>query len=236
MIEGFVGGWLFSSLLAVCCVTVSFCSNMLMVQDKVTGAKKDLDITPMKRSVLALSYYISTAAVTLIICGFALAACFIYLSQTGWYLSVQDILFTILDVFLLTMFGTALSSVINFFLSSQGQISSIGTIVSAGYGFICGAYMPIAQFSVGIQKLLSFLPGTYGTALLHRHLMGGVFSELENSYFPNNVIDKMKDSFDGNLYFQGTKVTIPQMYIIISVSVVVLIIVYIVLNINKKKQ
>ena len=59
-IAGLVGGQLMSSLLAVSCVTVSFCSNMLMVQDKFNGAYNDLMITPLKRSNLALSYYIST--------------------------------------------------------------------------------------------------------------------------------------------------------------------------------
>lgn len=34
IVNGLVGGQLMSSLLAVCCVTVAFCSNMLMVQDK----------------------------------------------------------------------------------------------------------------------------------------------------------------------------------------------------------
>ena len=33
LIGGCVGGELASSLLAVCCLTVAFCSNMLMVQD-----------------------------------------------------------------------------------------------------------------------------------------------------------------------------------------------------------
>ena len=33
VINGCVGGQLISSILAVSCVTVSFCSNMLMVQD-----------------------------------------------------------------------------------------------------------------------------------------------------------------------------------------------------------
>lgn len=34
IIEGLVGGQLISSILAVSCVTVAFCSNFLMVQDK----------------------------------------------------------------------------------------------------------------------------------------------------------------------------------------------------------
>ena len=60
-----------SSLLAVSCVTVSFCANMLMVQDKVTGARKDMLLTPVKRSKMALSYYLATTLSTLIISLFA---------------------------------------------------------------------------------------------------------------------------------------------------------------------
>ena len=60
ILNGVVGGQLFSSLLAVSCVTVAFCSNMLMVQDKVSGARKDLLLTPVKRSTMALSYYLSS--------------------------------------------------------------------------------------------------------------------------------------------------------------------------------
>ena len=236
IIEGFVGGWLFSSLLAVCCVTVAFCSNMLMVQDKVTGARTDLTMAPVKKSTLALGYYISTSIATLIICGVAVVACIIYLSQVGWYLSAQDIVLMCLDVFLLTMFGTALSSVVNSFLSTQGQISAVGTIVSAAYGFICGAYMPISQFSEGIQTFISFLPGTYGTALLHNHLMGGVLKEMKDNYFPTEVVEKMKDSFDSNLYFFDNKVSVPEMYAILVGAVVLLIGVYILINVLKGRK
>ena len=236
IIEGFVGGWLFSSLLAVCCVTVAFCSNMLMVQDKVTGARTDLTMAPVKKSTLALGYYISTSIATLIICGVAVVACIIYLSQVGWYLSAQDIVLICLDVFLLTMFGTALSSVVNSFLSTQGQISAVGTIVSAAYGFICGAYMPISQFSEGIQTFISFLPGTYGTALLHNHLMGGVLKEMKDNYFPTEVVEKMKDSFDSNLYFFDNKVSVPEMYAILVGAVVLLIGVYILINALKGRK
>lgn len=49
LIDGMVGAMLLSSLLAVCCVTVAFCSNLVMVQDKYTGVRKDLLVTPVKR-------------------------------------------------------------------------------------------------------------------------------------------------------------------------------------------
>ena len=230
LVEGFAGGWLFSSLLAVCCVTVAFCANMLMVQDKATGTRADLCITPVKKSTLALGYYTATALSTLVICGAALGACFLYLGGMGWYLSAADVLLTCLDVFLLVMFGTALSSVVSHFLSTQGQISAVGTIVSACYGFLCGAYMPISQFSEGIRTFISFLPGTYGTVLLHRHLMRGVLGELEGSYIPPQAVEGIRDAFDCNLYFLGNKVEPAMMYLILGGTVAVLIAAYVLLT------
>ena len=60
VIGGLVGGQLVSSLLAVSCVTVAFCSNFLSVQDKANGTVKDLRISPVKSSVLSLSYYVAS--------------------------------------------------------------------------------------------------------------------------------------------------------------------------------
>ena len=236
LIDGCVGGQLMSSLLAVCCVTVAFCSNMLMVNDKVNGSINDLTITPVKPSVMSLAYYISTALSTLIVCFVAAAVSMIYLAFVGWYMSVADILFLLLDVFLLVMFGTAFSSVISIFLSSQGQISAVGTVVSAGYGFICGAYMPISQFSEGLQKVIAFLPGTHGTALLRSHAMNGAFNEMVDLGVPSEVVTDINNSLDGSVKLFGDYVSEPTMYAILGGSVVVLLILYIVIHSLRSKR
>lgn len=227
---GCVGGQLVSSLLAVSCVTVAFCSNLLMVQDKVSGARHDLTIAPLKPAVLALSYYLSTLLTTLIICLAATGVCLGYLAAVGWYLTVGDVVALLLDVVLLVLFGTALSSCIIFPLSTNGQASAVGTIVSAGYGFICGAYMPISNFSDGLQKVISFLPGTYGTSLLRNHAMRGVFEEMLDLGFPKEVVESIRDSVDCNLYFFDNKVETGTMYLIMVGVVVLLVGLYVVLN------
>ncbi len=234
LINGVVGGELVSSLLAVSSVTVAFCSNLLMVYDKVSGAKKDLTMTPLKKSTLALSYYVATVISTLIVNFIALGISLIYLSAVGWYLSFADIMLLIVDIILLVLFGSALSSIINIFLTSQGQISAVGTIVSAGYGFICGAYMPISSFSDGLQKVVSCLPGTYGTSLVRNHSLNGTFKALSKEGIPNDVLEKIKDSIDCNLYFFGNKINILGMYAILGTSVLVLIGIYVLINIYKK--
>ena len=220
LINATVAGQLIASLLAVSCVTVSFCANLLMISDKASGAIRDLTVTPVKRATIAGSYFIASAASTLIVTFTALALCLIYLSTQGWYMSFSDVALVALDVFLLTLFGTALSSCIHFFLSTNGQASAVGTIISAGYGFLCGAYMPISNFGEGLQKTLSFLPGTYGTALLKNHMMRGVFSEMLNKGFPQQVVDAIMESIDCTIKFFGHPVSIPAMYAILIGSVI----------------
>ena len=236
LIGGCVGGELVSSLLAVSCVTVAFCSNLLMVQDKITGSRRDLTITPVKPGTLALSYYLATLLSTLLICFTATAVCLGYLAYVGWYLSAGDVACLLLDVVLLTLFGTALSSCVNFPLSTNGQASAVGTIISAGYGFICGAYMPISQFSDGLQKVISFLPGTYGTSLLRNHAMRGVFAEMKAQGFSAEVVEAIRDSVDCNLYFFGNRVSLSAMYLILCGSVAVLIAAYVLINVLHGKR
>ncbi|MDY3746594.1 MAG: ABC transporter permease [Lachnospiraceae bacterium] len=230
LIGGCVGGELVSSLLAVSCVTVAFCSNLLMIQDKITGARRDLTIAPVKKSTLALSYYLATLISTLFICLIATGVCLGYLSLVGWYLTAADVGALLLDVILLVLFGTALASCVNFPLSTQGQASAVGTIVSAGYGFICGAYMPISQFSEGLRKVISFLPGTYGTSLLRNHALRGVFDEMSAVGFPNEVVEAIRDSVDCNLYFFGDKVALPSMYLTVIAAIVIAVGLYVLMN------
>ena len=133
------------------------------------------------------------------------------------------------------MFGTALSSVINHFLTSQGQISAVGSIVSAAYGFVCGAYMPISSFADGLQKVLGFLPGTYGTSLIRNHSMMGVLNELSKS-LPETAVNAIKDSVDCNIYFFGTQVSISVMYAVLVGTVLLLVGAFVLANILKNKK
>lgn len=236
VINGLVGGQLISSILAVSCVTVAFCSNMLMVQDKANGSIRDLTVSPVKGSTLAISYYLSTLICTLTVCFSATAICLGYIAVTGWYMSAGEVILLICDVLLLVMFGTALSSLINFFLSTQGQISAVGTIISSIYGFICGAYMPISQFSEGLQKVISCLPGTYGTVLIRNHAMNGALRELEALGVPAEAMTALRDAVDCNLYFFETKVSMGAMYAVVTITVAAVLGAYIMLNARAAKR
>lgn len=235
LINGMVAGELVTSLLAVSCVTVAFCSNLLMVNDKITGARKDFLISPAKKSTIAAAYFSGSLLTTLIVTYVATAACLVYVAVQGWYMSVGDVFLLLADVFLVTAFGTALSSVVNVFLKTQGQASGVGTIVSAGYGFICGAYMPISSFGKGLQNFISLLPGTYGTALMRNHALRGVYEEMSAQGFPSEVVEMVKDSVDCNLYFFGDKVSQGAMYGVVAGAIAVFVAAYVLINLYQGK-
>lgn len=229
LMNGLVGGQLLSSLLAVCCVTVAFCSNLLMVQDKTSGAYKDLTVSPVKTGTLSLAYYLSCAFSTFVVCFVALVAGLLYLYATGWYMTFSHILVLVGDVALMVLFGTSLSSLVICRLTTQGQASAVGSIVSSVYGFICGAYMPISSFPEGLQKVLGFLPGTYGTSLLRNHCMDGVFEEMKRQSLPDALITGFKDTVDCNFYVLDTRVEISTMYAVLGGVTAALVIAYILL-------
>lgn len=237
LINAFTGGWLMSSILGVSTVTIAFCSNIVMVQDRISGSIDDLLVTPLRKNLLAVSYYLSNVITTFLVCIITAAVGFIYLGAVGWYLSATDVLLIIGDVILGTLFGTSLAAVAEHFISSQGGISAVATLVSSMYGFLCGAYMPISQFAEPIRNVVSLIPGTYGTVLFRNHYMNGTLQALEDQ-LPPQLIDQIRSSFDGNVYFFGHKVEIWQMYAVMIGSTVILLGIYVLFNTlsNRKKR
>lgn len=234
LINALVSGRLFSALLSVSCITVAFCSNMISVQDKVTGARRDLLITPVKKSSLAVSYFVSAFISTFLVCIVAMIACLVYVAVLGWFLTFADLMYIFLDIVLMTLFGTLLSSIVNTFLNTQGQIAAVSTIISAAYGFVCGAYMPIATFGQGLQNVLMFLPGTYGTALFHNHTINSALEKIVEAGVPQQNVDMLKSMFDMNLKFFDHEVSMTAMYLVVCITIVVLMAVYILINVMRK--
>lgn len=236
IINGTVAAQLTAALLAVSCITVTFCVNLTMVQDKAFGTRKDFNVSPVKKPVIYIGYFFATVLNSLMVNGLALVVCMGYMAKMGWYMTVTDVLWVILDMVLLVLFGAVLSSLVCYPLKTQGQMSAVGTIVSAGYGFICGAYMPISNFGEGLQKFLSFLPSTYGTSMLKNHMMRGVFEEMEDIGFPEEVVDGIATSLDCNPKFFDHVVTVNEMVLVMAASVVVLGGLYILLTCTREKD
>ena len=222
LINGTVAGQLAAALLAVSCVTVTFCVNLTMVQDRALGVRKDFDVSPIRKPMVYLGYFFSTVQNSLMVNLLALVLCLGYIGIMAWYLTVMDVALLVLVLLILVLFGAVLSSIVCYPLKTQGQMSAVGTIVSAGYGFVSGAYMPISNFGEGLQRVMSYLPGTYGTALIKNHMLRGVFAEMETKGFQVEVVNGIATSLDCNPTFQGNVVE-PEYMMLIMIGTVVLL-------------
>lgn len=236
LINGTVAAQLAAALLAVSCVTVTFCVNLTMIQDRALGVRKDFDIAPVSRQRIYLGYFLATALNSMLINGLALLLCLGYIKMMGWYLTAGDIVLIVVDIFVLVMFGAVFSSLVCYPLTTQGQLSAVGTIISAFYGFICGAYMPISNFGEGLQKVMSYLPCTYGTSMLKNHMLRGVFESMQAEGFPAEIITSIGNSLDCNPVFRGSAVSPATMMLIMLMSIIVLGGIYLLITMKPEKR
>ena len=238
ILNGITGAWLMSSILSVSAVTVAFCSNTIMIDDKIYSHVTDFNVSPIKKTTISISYYISNFFVTFVVIMAVMLLGHIYLAAVGWYIPVGDAFLIVVDCICGILFGTLLAGIVESFISTQGGLSAVSTLVSSMYGFICGAYMPISTFAKGLQNVLCLLPGTYSVGILRNHYMTGYLNALSDAGVPAEALNGIKDSFDANLYAFGNQVSLGAMYGILLGSCAVLAAAYILIVFltNKKKK
>lgn len=236
IIEGIAGAWLMSSILSVSSVTVAFCSNVIMIEDKINSAVNDFNVSPVNKTTVSIAYFVSNFFVTFIVLMCVMIIGHIYLASVGWYIEVGDVFMIIVDCICGILFGTLLAGVVESFVTTQGGLSAVATLVSSMYGFICGAYMPISSFSKGLQNFLCMLPGTYSVGILRNHYMSGYIFALSEAGVPTEALNSVKDSFDANLYVFGNNVPLGAMYGILLGTCAVLLAVYITIVFVKNKR
>ncbi len=236
IIEGIAGAWLMSSILSVSSVTVAFCSNVIMIEDKINCAVNDFSVSPVKSTTVSIAYFVSNFFVTFIVMMCVMVIGHIYLAAVGWYITVGDVFMIIVDCICCILFGTLLAGVVESFVSSQGGLSAVATLVSSMYGFISGAYMPISSFSKGLQNFLCMLPGTYGVGILRNHYMYGYISALSGAGVPVESLNSIKDSFDANMYLFGKNIPLGAMYGILLGACAVLLVAYIAIVFIKNRK
>ncbi|MDD6240988.1 MAG: ABC transporter permease [Eubacteriales bacterium] len=219
------GGELVSSLLAVSGVTISFTSNMRMIRDELSGAMDDFLLTPVRKPTLFLSYFVASFLASFLLC---LATAFfgiLYLFFQGGYLDAKMMFLLLLEIALLSLFGTSLSSFVNVFVKSESALSAISALVSSAYGFLIGSYVPIHSFSEGLQNVLLFLPSTHMTSLLRKTMLSLPLEEVKEE-FGEEVAKTTAESLDASFSFNGKEISTWVMVLMVLLTCLVLLLLY----------
>ncbi len=179
-IEMFANGLLLSGILGSAMITVSYNALVTLVRDRENGVDYDICATPVDREQIILAYFTASAISAFAMSALLLSGGLLVLCTMGeLYLTGMDIV----KLYGITLLGclcaTALFMLLVLFIKTSSACSAFGGLLSAATGFLIGAYIPLSQFSKGIQSVCNLFPGTGITVLYRNVLLGPVLSHME---------------------------------------------------------
>lgn len=216
LLEGFVDNWMIGGVLAVGCVSVSLSANSIMVADKTKGILADSIASPIKRSVVKISYYIFNFIVTVTIMFVVMLVCFIYLAASGGFrMSVGNVFALIGTLLLSAASATFVTVFITDFFKTEAALGAFNGVMSAMIGFIIGAYMPMNALPTAFQYISALFPATHSACMIRQFLMAETLNEIAVQVPVTELIDGLKEGYSMNLNFFGTIINADMMTVFI---------------------
>lgn len=190
----FTNGILLSGILGSAMITVPYNALATIIRDRENKVDYDICATPVRREQIILSYFTASAISAFVIAAIILSGGLLILRAMGeLYLTLPDILKLYGVTLLGSVSATALMMVIVLFIKTSSAGGAFLGILSAATGFLIGAYIPLSQFSAGIQSACNLFPGTGITTLYRNILLTPIL----------NHMDGCLDGIDGGV-FVGT--------------------------------
>ena len=175
-------GLLLTGIMGSALITIPYNSLVTLVNDRAAGIDVDVTATPVSRVQIILSYFVASALSAVIMTSIILAGGLIALQCISpTYLTVKSILMLFGIVIIGAISATAIFMVFMLFLKSSSASGAFLGILSAGCGFVIGAYMPIESFNVTIQNFCHLFPATDVTILIRRYLLSDLLTHVDNN-------------------------------------------------------
>lgn len=163
-----LNNWLMGGTLAVTGITTSFTALTQIVQDRENQVDQDLFLTDLGIWGLQMSYLISSIAISFVMQVFMFAV-------MGLYFKESPVISHLLEITLIMLLSSLLSSLINILLiyrfQSVDSLGKLATIVGTASGFLVGTYVPIGVLPDFAQIIMKCTPATYIASLYRQILM-----------------------------------------------------------------
>lgn len=232
-IDMFANLVLLTGILGSAMITVPYNCLTMVVRDRENRIDYDVLATPVKRSQIILSYFASASLASIILTGIILTIGMIVIGLSGdLHMSFADVLETYGVVALGSVSATAVFMILVLFFKTSSASGAFFGMLAAASGFVIGAYVPISQFSGGIQTVCNLFPASQITIILRNKLMGGVLESfnasiggLDNGLF----VDSLMDAFTFKAHLFNSDLGVGAMLVYVLGAIVVCVIVQVVL-------
>ena len=181
-IDMFANLFLLSGILGSAMISVPFSCITVVVKDRANKVDYDILATPMKREQIILAYFISAVLTSILLNSIILAVGLIGIRMQGnMYLNISQVVKAFSIVALGSISASAIFMIIVLFFKTVSACEAFFGILSAASGFVIGAYIPISQFSNGVQTVCNLFPASQITIMLRNILLNGLLEHINTS-------------------------------------------------------
>ena len=181
-IDMFANLFLLSGILGSAMISVPFSCITVLVKDRANKVDYDILATPMKRGQIIFAYFVSAVLTSILLNSIILAVGLIGIRMQGnMYLNISQVVKAFSVVALGSISASAIFMIVVLFFKSVSACEAFFGILSAASGFVIGAYIPISQFSNGVQTVCNLFPASQITILLRNILLNGLLEHINTS-------------------------------------------------------
>lgn len=169
----FILGYIMGGVIVIGTITLSLGVIGSYVSDLESKRINGFLVSPIKRSTLTLSYYLSTVILTLFLTLIMFFLMFFYLGiSLGYWYPPMLVLSTILTITVYVFISTSLVVFLATLIKSNNAFGGISAIIGTVIGFVGGIYIPISMLSSFMVSFAGLLPFSYMTIFLRKMLIG----------------------------------------------------------------
>lgn len=171
--------WTIGGIIPGNSVMVTLSSYSAMIKDKNSKRSDAIYTSPVKRTVIALSYITATCLASIIICvmTFVLGESF-FILKGGNLLTFASHLKVIVMIIVNSFSYSAIMYLFATLVKTESAWSGFGTVIGAMVGFFGGTYMPIGQLTDTLQKIVKCTPVIYSTVMFRNVICEDTFNVL----------------------------------------------------------
>ena len=181
-IDMFANLFLLSGILGSAMISVPFSCITVLVKDRANKVDYDILATPLKRGQIIFAYFASAVLTSILLNSIILAVGLIGIRMQGnMYLNASQVVKAFSIVALGSISASAIFMIIVLFFKTVSACEAFFGILSAASGFVIGAYIPISQFSDGVQTVCNLFPASQITIMLRNILLNGLLEHINTS-------------------------------------------------------
>ena len=181
-IDMFANLLLLTGILGSAMISVPFSCITTLVRDRANKVDYDILATPLKRGQIIFAYFVSAVLSSTLLTGIILTIGLVGIRMQGnIYMNASQVVKSFSIVALGSISASAIFMIVVLFFKSVSACEAFFGILSAASGFVIGAYIPISQFSNGVQTVCNLFPASQITIMLRNILLNGLLEHINRS-------------------------------------------------------